>query len=89
MKFKIERTFLVRTDEELDLDPNRFLHCATIEELNDEIEEYIDDFCEFPEHPKLDSCEQLGVRFWNPWYNDNSKSFYSEWQRLKGLPQEL
>jgi len=83
MKFLVERNFLVRTYEEVDLNPKDFLHCADIAELYDEVEEAIQD-CEHPTHPNRESSEQLGVNFW-----DNSLSFYKEWQKLKGLPQEL
>ena len=40
MKFEVERNFLVRTYEEVDLDPKKFLHCATVEEINLELEDY-------------------------------------------------
>ena len=40
-----------------------------------------------PIHPHLVESEELGMRFSNTCYADNS--FYSEWQRLKGLPEEL
>ena len=83
MKFKIERNFLVRTYEEIELDPETFISCGDIEELTNEIEDCIN-ICEHPTHPNLESSEQLGVYF-----SDKSSSFYKEWQRLKGLPQEL
>lgn len=87
MKFEVERNFLVRTYEEIDLDPKNFLHCATIEEINLELEDYFYSICKHPTHPHLVESEELGMRFSNTCYVDNS--FYSEWQRLKGLPKEL
>lgn len=90
MKFKVERNFLVRTYEEIEMNPEKFLHCSTIEELSDELEEYIYNASEHPSHPGFQNSEEIGVRYWDSWFeNDNDKSFYSEWQRLKGLPQEL
>lgn len=88
MKFEVERNFLVRTYEEIDLDPKNFLHCATIEELNLELEDYLYNICEYPTHSHLVESEELGMRFSNNYYIDDN-SFYSEWQRLKGLPEEL
>jgi hypothetical protein len=89
MKFKVERTFLVRTYEEIDLSPKNFLHCSNIEELNNEVEDTINNLAHHPTHPNFESSEQLGVNFWNSWFDEDEKSFYLEWQKLKGLPQEL
>ena len=89
MKFKVERNFLVRTYEEVDLNPENFLHCANIQELCDEVEDYINIICEHPTHPGFEESEQLGVHFQDAHYESNLKSFYIEWQKLKGLPQEL
>lgn len=91
MRFKVERNFLVKTYEEIELDPKKFLHCSTIEELNDEIEDFIScSNSDHPTHPGFQCSEELGMRFWDSWFeNDNDKSFYVEWQRLKGLPAEL
>lgn len=89
MKFKVERTFLVRTYEEIDLSPKNFLHCSNIEELNNEVEDKINNLTNHPTHPNFESSEQLGVNFWNSWFDEDEKSFYLEWQKLKGLPQEL
>lgn len=84
MKFKVERNFLVRTCEDIDLNPKDFLHCATVDELYDEVEDYINDFVKHPEHPGLEESEVLGNHFWDTTFN-----FFNEWQKLKGLPQEL
>lgn len=89
MKFKVERTFFVRTFEEIDLNPKDFLHCSSIEELNNEVEDKINNLTIHPAHPNFESSEQVGVNFWNSWFDNNEESFYLEWQRLKGLPQEL
>lgn len=89
MKYEVERNFLVRTREVVELDPKRFLHCANIQELNDEVEDYFNNCTEHPTHPGLLESEQLGLRFWDTWFEDGSKSFYTEWQKLKGLPEEL
>ena len=90
MKFKVERNFLVRTEETIELNPKDFLYCANIEELNDEIQTKLWDCVEHPKIKGFQSSEEIGVRFWDNWFNEeNDKSFYSEWQKLKGLPQEL
>ena len=89
MKFKVERTFLVRTFEEIDLDPKNFLHCSNIEELNNEVEDKINTLANHPTCPNFESSEQIGINFWNSWFDGDEKSFYLEWQKLKGLPQEL
>ena len=89
MKFKVERAFLVRTYEEIDLSPKNFLHCSNIEELNNEVEDMINNLTNHPTHPNFESSEQIGVNFWNSWFDEGEKSFYLEWQKLKGLPQEL
>ena len=83
MIFKIETNFLVRTYEEIHLNPKDYLHCATIEELNNEIEDKINCIIEHPNHSGFEESEVLGVRFWT------DDSFYEKWQELKGLPQEL
>ena len=89
MKFSVERTFLVRTYEEVELNPKNFIHCATIEELNNEIEDYINRYSEHPTHPGFQNSEEIGTTFWDNWFNDCSESFYIKWQELKGLPTEL
>lgn len=90
MKFRVERNFIVRTEEELDLNPENFLYCANIEELNSAIDDYISDQCEHPKHPNLQSSEEIGMRFWNNWWSNlGEESFYTKWQKLKGLPEEL
>ena len=49
MKFKVENNWLVRTEEDIELNPKDFVHCSTIEELNDEIHDYIHNKMQFPE----------------------------------------
>jgi len=85
MKFIVERNFLVKTEEVLDLNPKDFLHCANIMELNDEINDYISNKCEHPTHPGFQDSEEIGCRYFEQW----PFSFYLEWQKLKGLPEEL
>ena len=68
MKFKIENNWLLRTEEDIELNPKDFVHCATIEELNG-----------------LSTAECLGKYFWDTTYGN----FMLEWQKLKGLPEEL
>lgn len=87
MKFKIENNWLLKTEEEIELDPKDFIHCATIEELNDEIKDYIHDRMKFPNMEKNYVLyeETLGTRFWDTTYGE----FMLEWQKLKGLPEEL
>lgn len=92
MKFKVETSWLTRREEFIELDPKNFLHCTNIEELNEEIEAYITDHLTYPEFGKLDQYqEMLGLRYFDNWPFEtlDTKSFYLEWQRLKGLPQEL
>lgn len=84
MIFNVDRTFLVRTHEKINLNPEDFLQCATIEELYNEVEDFINDKCEYPIHPNLDKSEELGNRYW-----DITFEFYDKWQQLKGLPQNL
>ena len=67
MKFKIENNWLLNTEEDMELNPKDFVHCATIEELNTEIEDYIHNYMKSPTYGE----------------------FMLEWQKLKGLPQEL
>lgn len=87
MKFRIENNWLLRTEEDIELSPENFVHCATIEELNDEIKDYIHDRMKFPNMEKdyVLYEETLGTRFWDTTYGE----FMLEWQKLKGLPQEL
>ena len=87
MKFKIENNWLVRTEEEIELDPKEFLHCSNIEELIDEIHDYIHNRMQFLEMKKgfVIYEEALGTNFWDTTYGE----FMLEWQRLKGLPVEL
>jgi len=87
MKFKIENNWLLKTEEDIELNPKDFVHCATIEELNDEIKDFI---YKYMKYPNLESgyCtyeESLGTEFWDTTYGE----FMSEWQKLKGLPEEL
>ena len=91
MKFRVERNFLVKTEEFIELNPKDFIHCANILELNDEIEDYISNKCEHPNHPGFQSSEEIGCRYYENWPFEtiDIKSFYLEWQKLKGLPQEL
>ena len=84
-KFNVERNFLVRTLEEIELNPEDFLHCASIDELHNEIEDYIDKYIKHPKHSGLVESEELGVRY----YDTTFGKFFDEWQKLKGLPQEL
>lgn len=87
MKFKVENNWLVRTEEDIELDPKDFLHCSNIEELNDEIYDYIHNRMQFPEMKKgfIMYEEALGTNFWDTTYG----TFMLEWQKLKGLPAEL
>lgn len=87
MKFKVENNWLLRTEEYIELNPKDFVHCATIEELNDEIKDYIHQHMKYPNMEKgycLDE-ESLGTEFWDITYGE----FMLKWQKLKGLPQEL
>ena len=87
MKFKIENNWLLRTEETIELNPKDFVHCANIEELNNEIEDYINQNMKFPNMEK-EYCmdeELLGTRYWDITFGD----FMLEWQKLKGLPEEL
>ena len=87
MKFKIENNWLLRTEEDMELDPKDFLYCATIEELNDEIKDHIHKYMKYP-NMENGYClyeESLGTNFWDTTYGE----FMLEWQKLKGLPQEL
>ena len=87
MKFKIESNWLLKTEEDIELDPKNFVHCSTIEELNNEIEDYIHGYMKFPNMEKnyIIYIENLGTRFWDTTYGE----FMIEWQKLKGLPEEL
>ena len=90
MKFGVERNFLVRTYEEIELDPKDFIQCSNIEELNNEIVDYIHINKEHHTHLVFQGSEELGINYWDLWIaTEEGKSFYLEWQRLKGLPQEL
>lgn len=87
MKFKVENNWLLRTEEDIELNPKDFIHCANIEELNSEVEDYINNIMKFPKmeenYVAFEEC--LGTRFWDTTYGE----FMKEWQKLKGLPQEL
>ena len=86
MKFKIENNWLLKTEEDIELNPKDFVHCTNIEELNDEIKDYIHQHMSFPDMEK--GClyeEALGTDFWDTTYGE----FMLEWQKLKGLQQEL
>lgn len=87
MKFKVENNWLIRTEEYIELDPKNFLHCSNIQELNDEVEDYIHQYMKFPnmEEKYIIYEECLGTDFWDTTYGE----FMLEWQKLKGLPQEL
>ena len=87
MKFRIESNWLLKTEEDIELDPKNFVHCSTIEELNNEIEDYIHGYMKFPNMEKnyIIYIENLGTRFWDTTYGE----FMIEWQKLKGLPEEL
>lgn len=94
MRFKVENNWLLRTEEFIELDPKDFLYCASIEELDEEIHAYIHDKMSFPEMEKnyvmYEEC--LGTNYYDYYPFEKlgeSKSFYLEWQKLKGLPQEL
>jgi len=89
MKFRVLRTFLVKAEEEIDLRPEDFLHCATIEELNDDILETLENYGEHPYVKGFQSSEEIGLNYWNNWFEHGEQSFYQKWQELKGLPQEL
>ena len=87
MKFRDENNWLLKTEEDIELNPKDFIHCANIEELNTKIEDYINDRMKFPNMEKnyIVFEEVLGTRFWDTTYGE----FMLEWQKLKGLPQEL
>lgn len=88
MKFKVESNWLLRTEEFIELDPKNFLYCANIDELNSSIEDYINDNMKYPDSLNKDyvqDMECLGVNFWDTTYG----KFMSEWQKLKGLPEEF
>jgi len=90
MKFKVERTFLVKTEEFVELDPKDFIHCANVDELVGEIDDKLSD-CKHPEVDGLQYSEQIGCYYYEnyPFEPIGTKSFYTEWQKLKGLPEEL
>ena len=95
MKFKVECNYAIRTEQEITLNPKDFLYCTNIEELLDEV---LDKFYDksFPDFVSK-NCNQdvvyqelMGLRYYDTWFeSDDNKSFLLEWQRLKGLPQEL
>lgn len=87
MKFRIENNWLLRTEEDMELDPKDFVHCTSIEELNDEIKDHIHKWMKYPTmEGGYCLCEEaLGTEYWDTTYGQ----FMLEWQRLKGLPQEL
>ena len=93
MRFKVENNWLLRTEEFIELDPKKFLHCASIEELDEEVHDYIQSNMKYPEMKEnyivYEEC--LGTNYFDyyPFEKLDTKSFYSEWQELKGLPQEL
>lgn len=95
MKFKIEANYLIKTEKDIELDPKKFLYCATIEELISEVEQYMYDnttldFFLSKDNSTLVYTELLGLRYWDRWFEeDDGKAFYLEWQRLKGLPAEF
>ena len=87
MKFKVENNWLVRTEEDIELNPKDFLYCANFAELQDELEDKVHSIMKFPkmEDGYVLYEESLGTYFWDTTYGD----FMLEWQKLKGLPQEL
>lgn len=87
MKFKVENNWLLKTEEDMELNPKDFVHCSTIEELNDEISDYINGYMKYPNmyNNYTMEVECLGTRFWDTTFGE----FMLEWQKLKGLPQEL
>lgn len=95
MRFKVEANYLIRTENIIEVDPYDFLHCATIEELHDEIEvlfydNTIPDFISKNSYTDVVYQENLGIRYYDTWFEtDDGKNFFKEWQKLKGLPQEL
>jgi hypothetical protein len=91
MKFTVETNFLVRVENEIDIKVEQFLHCATIEELFCELKDYIYNKVEHPKVDGLVESELLGLEFHDRYYQDvlHNKSFFDEWQKLKGLPKEL
>ena len=90
MKFNINTNFLVRQETELEINPEHFLYCATIEELRDELDSYIHDHISHPTCEGVWSSELLGVEYNHLWWvNDEEESFFVKWQKLKGLPKEL
>lgn len=82
MKFKINSNFLVKTSQELEIDAEQFLHCESIEELNNEIEDYMYTMLQVPN--ELGEAECLGIDYW-----DMDFEFFNKWQELKGLPKKL
>lgn len=95
MKFKVESNYLIRTEQNITLNPKDFLHCSTIEELHDEIEDEFynklhPDFISKIYGQDIMYQELLGLRCYDTWFEtDGGKSFFKEWQNLKGLPVEL
>ena len=89
MKFRVNRTFLVRTEEIIELNPKKFKSCANIEELINDVEDYINDQTIHPTHPNFTYSEQIGLEYQDMYWNSDDKSFYGEWQKLKGIPQEI
>ena len=87
MKFRIENNWLLKTEEDMELNPKDFVHCATIEELNDEIRNCIYQHMKYPNMEKnyVTYEETLGTEYWDTTYGE----FMLEWQKLKGLPVEL
>ena len=87
MKFKVEGNWLLKTEEDIELNPKDFLYCSSIEELNDEIKDHIHRYMKYPsmENGYVRYEEALGIDFWDTTYGE----FMLEWQKLKGLPQEL
>ena len=87
MKFKVENNWLLKTEEDMELNPKDFVHCATIEELNNDINDYIHQHMKYPniERNYVLYEEVLGTTYWDTTYGE----FMKEWQKLKELPQEL
>ena len=52
MKFKVENNWLLKTEEDIELNPKDFVYCTNIEELNDEIKDYIHQHMAFPDMEK-------------------------------------
>ena len=86
MKFRIDCNWLIRTEEEIELNPKDFTS-YTIDEIEDEIKDYINSKISYPDinDDILSNEELLGIEYWDTTYGE----FMREWKRLKNLPEEL